>query len=405
MPAMKLIERYIFRRGGIAALVTLGSLAGVVWIIQALKELDVITTKGQTIVAYLALTTLAIPMLLLAVIPIALLLATVFTINTMNSNSELVVVNASGASSWVLAKPLLVLALLCSLFTGLVGHFVSPWSLITLKVFATQMRADLVQVILREGTFNRIENGVVFHVARREAGGVLAGLMISDEREEGKSVLFTAARGFISKQDENSYLLLRDGEIQQRTAGSDNVTVIRFESYLFDLSSMAAKVELGDIRPKERTTPQLLDPDPNDAYFRERPGLYRAQIHERFSEMLWPFVYVIVLLAFAGYARSNRQSHGSAIGAGMLTVTLLRGLAFSAVSSLKADPSAVWLVYALPLGGIAGGTIMLARSRPIELPRAMQDRIDRNNMLIRQAAADIGRRYVNWRRRLAGART
>ncbi|MCB1429049.1 MAG: LptF/LptG family permease, partial [Nitratireductor sp.] len=184
---MKLIERYIFKRAGAAALITLGSLAGVVWIIQALKELDVITNKGQTIIAYLALTTLAIPMLLLAVIPIGLLLATVFTVNTMNGNSELVVVNASGASSWVLAKPLLILALICSLFTGLVGHFVSPWSLVTLKVFATEMRADLVSILVREGEFTKIEDGLVFHVAKREAGGVLSGILISDEREAGKS--------------------------------------------------------------------------------------------------------------------------------------------------------------------------------------------------------------------------
>ena len=129
---MKLIERYIFKRAGVATLVTLGSLAGVVWIIQALKELDVFTTKGQTIMAYLALTTLAVPMLVLAVIPIALLLGAIFTVNTLNQNSELVVINASGASAMVIAKPLLVLALLCSLFTGLMGHFISPLSLRTL---------------------------------------------------------------------------------------------------------------------------------------------------------------------------------------------------------------------------------------------------------------------------------
>jgi lipopolysaccharide export system permease protein len=50
-PRMKLIERYIFQRAGIAVLVTLSSLVGVVWIIQALKELDVFTTKGQTVVS------------------------------------------------------------------------------------------------------------------------------------------------------------------------------------------------------------------------------------------------------------------------------------------------------------------------------------------------------------------
>mgnify|MGYP001383648244 CR=1 FL=1 len=72
---MNLIERYIFKRAGLAALATLAALAGVVWIIQALKELDVFTTKGQTIFAYLAITTLIIPMLLLAVILIEMVIS------------------------------------------------------------------------------------------------------------------------------------------------------------------------------------------------------------------------------------------------------------------------------------------------------------------------------------------
>jgi len=400
---MKLIEWYIFRRAGIAALVTLGSLAGVVWIVQALKELDVFTTKGQTILAYLAITTLAIPMLLLAVIPIGLLLATVYTVNTMNSNSELVVVNASGASSWVLAKPLIMLALLCCLFTGIVGHFVSPWSLLTLKVFATQMRADLVSVLVREGQFTNIEKGLVFHVARREAGGVLSGILIADERVEGKSVIFTASKGFVSRQGDNAYLLLRDGEIQQRTE-DQGLTVINYQSYVFDLSTFARKVQIADLRPKERTTPQLLAPDPNDPYFKRFPGLYRAQIHERFAEMLWPFCYVIVMLAFAGQARSSRQNHGSAIGAAMLTITALRGLGFSAVSTLKTDDAALWLVYALPLAGIVGGAWFLVSNQPVALPPNAQQRIETGGAALRRQFEQILARYGDWRRRLAGAR-
>ncbi len=401
---MKLIERYIFQRAGIAVLVTLSSLVGVVWIIQALKELDVFTTKGQTVVAYLALTTLAIPMLILAVIPIALLLATIYAVNSLNANSELVVINASGASSWVLVKPLLVLALLCSLFTGMVGHFVSPWSLLTLKVLATEMRADLVQILIREGTFNKIEKGLVFHIAKREAGGVLRGILISDERDKEKSIIFTADTGFVKRQNDGAVLLLRDGEIQQRDAESNSVTVINYNSYVFDLSTFASKVSVGSLRPKERTTIDLLNPDPEDRYFQKRPGLYRSQIHERFSEMLWPFTYVIVMLAFAGQARSTRQSHGSAIGAAMLVVTILRGVGFSAISATKGDASIVWLVYALPLSGIVLGSWFLITGRPVELSPAAQMRVDSVNMAIAKRFDALMERLPISRRRAAGVR-
>jgi lipopolysaccharide export system permease protein len=399
---MKLIERYIFKRAGLATAIILGSLVGVIWVIQALKELDVITTKGQTIISYLALTTLAIPMLVVAVIPIALLLATVFTVNTMNGNSELVVVNASGASSWTLAKPLLILALFCSLLTGLVGHYISPLSRLYLKIFATEMRADLVQIVVREGTFTRVQDGLYFHIADREAGGILSGILISDEREAGKSVIFTANKGYVRRVDNGALLLLRDGEIQQRNAGDEAVTVIRYDSYVFDLSTLAGKIDIGDIRPKERTSTQLLNPDPNDIYFRDRPGLYRSQLHERFSEMLWPFTFVAVMLAFAGQAKSNRQSHGSAIGTGMLVVTFLRGLGFSAVNALEGNGSAIILVYLLPLSGIAFGGWFLLTNRPVALPVRMHARIDSIMLALAQRREELVTRYLR-RRHAAGA--
>jgi lipopolysaccharide export system permease protein len=372
---MNLIERYIFRRAGFAALLTLGTLVGVVWIIQALRQLDFATTQGQSAFTYLLLTTLAIPGLVLAIIPIGLLLATVYIVNAMNANSELVVINTSGASSLTLARPLLLLALLCSLITGAVGHYVAPLSLLTLKIFAAQARADLVSVLVREGQFTTIEKGLVFHVARKEAGGVLSGILIADDRDPAKSLLFTAEKGAVTRQGDNAFLVLRDGQIQQQNSDSE-LTNIRYDSYVFDLSTFARKVDIGDIRPKERPTGELLNPNPDDPYFKQKPGLYRAQIHERFSEMLWPFAYVLVMLGFAGYARSSRQGHGSAIGTAMLAVTVLRWIGFSAISALRTDPDAVALAYGLPVAGIALGTWLVFANKPVALPRGAQARFE-----------------------------
>ncbi len=404
---MKLIERYIFARASSAALVTLGSLAGVVWIIQALRQIDVITTNGQTILTYLALTTLIIPMLVLAVIPVSLLLATVFTVNTLNSNSELVVINSSGASSMTIARPLILLALICSLFTGYVGHFVSPWSLVKLNLFAAQMRADLVSVLVREGEFSTIEKGLMFHVARREAGGVLSGILISDDRDPDKSIIFTASKGVVSRNGDEALLLLKDGQIQQRSKGRDGLTTIRYDSYVFDLATFTRKLDTGGAPPpKQRTTLQLLNPDPSDPFYKEKPGLYRAQIHERFSEMLWPFAYVLVMLAFAGQARSNRQGHGSAIGSAMMLLTLLRGAAFSAVGASKGSADAVVLVYALPLFAIFFGAWFVITSYPVALSPRVQRRLDAQNERLKSKVEEWRNAYLDWqRRKFSGVQT
>ncbi len=397
-----LIERYIFSRAAFAALMTLGSLAGVVWIVQALRKLDVITTKGAAVFMYLQLTALAVPMLILAVIPIALLIATIYTVNTLNSNSELVVINASGASNWALVKPLLTLALICSLFVGFVGHFVIAWSLVNLKVKAAKMQADLVSIVIQEGAFNQVEKGLTFHIAKRDAGGLLRGILISDERDPKTSIIYTAREGIVTKINDTSAILLKDGEIHQRNHEDGAVTIIKYQSYNFDLSTFAGKMQKLVLRPKERTTLALLKPDPNDHYYKKYPGLYRAAIHERFSEMLWPFTNVILILAFAGQARSTRQGYGAAIMAGVGSTMVLRGFAFSGVSSLKSDPSAIYMVYGLPLIGILIGGWFLVRNEPVALPPALVKWIDAQQSRTARQFGKIRLGYIEFRRRRAG---
>lgn len=396
-----LIERYIFGKALLTTMMTLGSLAGVVWIVQALRKLDIITSKGAAVLMYLQLTVLAVPMLILAIIPIALLIATIYTVNSLNSNSELVVINASGASNWVLVKPLLTLALICSLFVGFVGHFVIAWSLVNLKTKAAEMQADLVSIVIQEGAFNQIESGLTFHIARRDAGGLLAGILISDERDKNLSIVYTAREGVVTKINNSSAILLKDGEIHQRNHKDGTVTIIKYQSYNFDLSTFSGKTKKFTLRPKERTTLALLNPDPNDHFYKKSPGLYRAAIHERFSEMLWPFTNVILILAFAGQACSTRQSYGSSIMAAVTTTMILRGFAFSGVSSLKSDPNAVYVVYALPMLGILFGGWFLIRNQPVALPKPVAHWITKRQIWANAQIEVLYGNYVEFRRKRA----
>lgn len=344
-------------------------------------------------------------MLIMAVIPIALLVAVVHTVNALNTSSELVVINASGASNKVVAKPFLVLALICSLVAGTVGHFVSPMSLVALKRFSTEMKADLVSVILREGDFNEIEKDLTFHVAKRGDAGLLSGILISDDREKNTSIIYSATNGIVTRVEGSAFLLLSDGEIQQKNLETGAVTAIDYQSYAFDLSSLAGKTKAIKLRPKERTTPGLLSPDPNDKYFQESPGRYRSQIHERFSEMLWPFAYVLIVLAFAGQARSSRQSYGASIGSAMIMVMSARGFAFSAVSASKTDPSAVFWIYFLPISIISFSLWFVLRNKPVALPKHTQAKLDEFQIRMLAWVELIQVQYIAMRRRRAGLQT
>ena len=104
-----LIERYVFRMAFFACVLGIIVLTAVIWVTQALRELDLMTSKGQTILMFLAITGLSIPALVTVIAPVALFAAVVFTLNKLNSDSELIVMNAAGTPPSVILKPLALL--------------------------------------------------------------------------------------------------------------------------------------------------------------------------------------------------------------------------------------------------------------------------------------------------------
>ena len=77
---MTRIERYIFGTVLGAFLTILVGLTGVIWITQALRELDLITGKGQTFVVFLVVTGLSLPALVTVIAPVALFIASILSL-------------------------------------------------------------------------------------------------------------------------------------------------------------------------------------------------------------------------------------------------------------------------------------------------------------------------------------
>src|SRR6476619_4157805 len=107
---MSIFERYVFRTSLGAFLTCLALLTGVVWLALALRQVDLMATKGQTFWIFLTVTGLIIPSLVMVIAPIAIFIAVLFTLNKLNGDSELVVMSASGLSGVRLLRPFVVLA-------------------------------------------------------------------------------------------------------------------------------------------------------------------------------------------------------------------------------------------------------------------------------------------------------
>jgi lipopolysaccharide export system permease protein len=106
------IGRYIFRTTLGAFLVVLISVTTLMWITQALRDIDLMTNEGQGLLTFVALTALIIPLLVMIIAPIAFMVAMAYTLNKLATDSELIVMNAAGMPPWHLFRPFLAVAVL-----------------------------------------------------------------------------------------------------------------------------------------------------------------------------------------------------------------------------------------------------------------------------------------------------
>jgi len=351
---MDLFGRYLFRQLAGSFLLILATLTTIVWLASTLKQLDLLTTKGQTVFIMLKISTLALPALIEIIAPLALLVACIFTLDRLNGDSEVIVMSASGAKIWRFATPCLVLASILCLSLLVFSLLLTPTSKRLLRSYINQVRTDLIAQVLQPGRFTGPERGLTFHIRDRALNGELLGLMINDSRAKDVTMTYLANRGRIVSNDKGSYLVMIDGHIHRKeTANKDKgVQIVAFEQYIFDITQYGPKSKARTQNRSEMYLSELLNPDPNQASYKRKQGGYRAEIHERFSIALYPFVYIMIVINFLGHPRTVRENRWGGIVMAFGAAVLLRIAGVTATTLLKTQASAITLVYGIPIGAI-----------------------------------------------------
>lgn len=381
---MTLFERYIVRRTMLAFAATLVVLAGVVWVTQALRQLDLVTAKGQAIGAFAIMTAMALPFLVGLIAPIALVIAVIFVLARMNADSEIVVAHAAGASRWLMLRPLLVVALIVSLSLAAVTTWAAPAGLRAVRAALTEVRVDLIASIVRPGRFTQIDQGLTFHIGDRTADGSLVDVMLDDERDPERTMTFLARRGTIVEAVGKTLLVMTDGTLQRQKNNGD-MQIIRFDAYGFDLTNLVPEDVEPVFRPSERALAELVFPDPGDAYVLANAGRLSAELHDRLSQPLYPFAFVILVFLFLGDPRTSRQERSLSIAGAVLTVAVLRLCEFGATTLAIRYPAGIVALYMLPVATSALGLAVVFSGRRLALPAPVARTLERVEELVAAA--------------------
>jgi len=362
------IGRYIFRTTFGAFLVICASVTALMWITQALRDIDLMTNQGQSILVFIGITGLIVPLLVLIIAPIAVMIAVAHVLNKLGNDSELIVMNASGMPPWILFRPFLAVGVVVSLLVAVISIYVSPWGLRELRRCATEVRADLVSNIVQPGRFTKLEERLTLHIRERRPNGQLVGIFIDDQRDPKQRASILAEQGDIVKNERGLFLVLENGTVQRHETGQRDPSIVLFNSYGFDLSSLSTGKQSLKYSVRERYLWELFDPSRTDTMFVDQPDQVRAEFHDRITAPLYPLAFVVMTYAYLGAPRTTRQGRTMSLLGAISVVAALRGLGFVGMIAGVHTPIVLVLPYIALIVSFVLGYLAISRGVIIEPP-------------------------------------
>jgi lipopolysaccharide export system permease protein len=363
------IGRYIFRTTLGVFLLVLVSLTLLIWITQALRDIDLMTNQGQNILVFVGITGLLVPLLVLIIAPLAFMVAMAYVLNKLSTDSELIVMNAAGMPPWYLFRPFLAVAALVALLQIVLAAYLSPKGLRVLRQWATEVRTDLVTNIVHAGRFTSLEGGqLTLYIRERPPNGQLLGLLIDDQRHPKERSTFLAEQGEILKNDRGTYLLLANGSVQRHEAGERDPKIVLFDRYAFDLSQLAKGSQNLKYPARERYLWELFNPKEDDLLYAEQPDQVRAELHDRIIALLYPLAIAVLMFAYLGAPRTTRQSRNVSLLAAIGSVLVLRVAGFFGTLAGPHMPAALIIPYATLAAAFVLGYRWISSGLIIEPP-------------------------------------
>lgn len=365
---MKGLSVYVAREVAIPFMLFAVSLTALVWLSQSLRVLDVIVNQGQSASTFVTLAVLLVPQLLSLILPVALFCAVLFSLNRLQTDSELVVMWSAGFGRWSIAKPVLLVACCVTLAVYAVNLYFMPAGMRAFKDRVFEIRGDLVAAFLREGSFTTPADGITAYVRDTEPSGMIRNIFVHDSRRPDRPETYIAEKGRVLRTEQGPRLVMFNGTVQRQT-GKDRVALMNFDRYTFDISQFASDAGDQVREASERFLPELLRPDRTKLWDNRYWKRLLAEGHSRLSGPLYALAMTMIALYALLAGQFSRRGAHERIALAAMAALLLRLGGVGMQSLASAVPWLNALQYLLPLGAIGALAFALDTDLPTSASR------------------------------------
>jgi lipopolysaccharide export system permease protein len=344
----RLLDRYIFKQLTIASLAITAVLVIAAVLTRSLTLFKKVVSGDLPLGTFIELIFLLMPSMIAVILPISVFAATIFIYEKISSDSELVILRATGVSPLRLSMPAYLLALISSLFLFSVTFYFMPASYSSYKNFQRSEGVGLAPTLLEIGTFKEVQTGVTAFIGGKSDEGYFLDVIIHDERKPEAPTTVTAKKAEIIAVDEDLQVVLYQGVRQTIEAKTGIPSTLAFERIVYQIveeKKPEARAEVWSrLKPKELFVHEL-------AYFarhaetKKMRNRYSSELHNRFSMPLLVIGFVAVGLSILLSGDLNRRNTVRKITLTICVVSSLQILALLSKRLTINDGDLFWTMY------------------------------------------------------------
>lgn len=338
------------------------SLTGIVWLTQMLRFVDFMINRGLSLSDFLYLTGLMLPSLLLILLPISLCIATLYTYQKLQNESELIVMASAGISPWQIARPALMMGGIVMVICYILALYLMPLSNQKFRDIRLFFRDQYASILLEEEVFNTPVPGLTVFVRERDRVGNLYGILLQDTRGAKSVITMTAKEGRLENTPTGPRFFLKSGLRQERSYDAvQKISWLSFDEYAIDIAFYATKTAR-EREPDERSVGELFNEATTDP---ARAPMLRAEAHQRLTWPLFGLLLPLMMVALLQATEFNRRGQMKRVVFAVICAGLVTLLFFALRSAVVKTPALLPMLYVVVGGAAASACYLLISARTL----------------------------------------
>ena len=189
------------------------SISLIVWVIQAVNFLDIVTEDGHGFRVYFLYTLLSLPKIFSKILPFIYFVSIFYIILKYENNNELIIFWTIGIKKLDFVNILLKFSILYLILQLLFTTFIVPKTLDKARSYIRSSNVDLYSSIIQEKKFIDAVKDLTIFVEEKNNNGELKNIFLKEKIGENEYQVIFSKKGLIQTKNNKSTLLLLDGKI------------------------------------------------------------------------------------------------------------------------------------------------------------------------------------------------